>query len=284
MYFVIPILISVVGGLALLASGAAPYALLTLLAVPTVYMAAKRPTLMCAITVASQAWQVLSIGIITGFKVLMLLMLVQMSLMRKRTDAWHTPPSRYSAVAVAMVIWMCICELGVTEPNFEFLMELLGCVVMYLSMMQLFRTEQDIRTLAWVGSLNMLFIGIWVALEVPWSVMMRGRVRAAGPPGQPNSLGEFVVLTSPLTLAFILDRTVPTWQRTVAAVTAGFGLYTLFGSASRSAFVADTPAGRLGSESTSIQIRLTISLSFVDSPRCAFFRRFAARPRTSNET
>lgn len=237
MLFVVPILISALAGLALLAFGAAPYALLASLAVPILYVALQRPMLLCAIAVASQAWSVFSFGLLTIFKILMMVALFQMAILRRRGEPLPQVDRPFVAMAAVLLAWCCFCEMQVMRPDLTFLLEAFACAVMYPSLSQLLKTERDLQTLFKCLIVNAILVGIWVVLEAPWRAMSSGAVRAVGPCGQPNTLGQLASSSAPFAVAILLDHRESKWWRIAGLAAVLCTLYMLLASASRTAFL-----------------------------------------------
>jgi O-antigen ligase len=293
MMFVVPILVSVLAGVALLAFGAAPYALLAALATPIVYLALKRPMLLCAIAVASQAWNIISVGILTLFKGLMLVMVMQMVLVRRRSEPWPRLDGRFALLAGILIGWCCLRELASTQTDLGFLFETVGCIVMYASLTHLVRTEDDLRTLMKVSAVNSILVGLWVVHELPWSAMTGNLVRAAGPIGQPNGLGQFAAAAAPFALALMFDDKLSTWWRLTSLVSFPFTVYTLFGSASRNGFVSFLVATTLmvlgilaSTRASRVLVAVVVAFiatSFVFAPKSVEERVFRAARVLSEE-
>ncbi|MSP90649.1 MAG: O-antigen ligase domain-containing protein [Myxococcales bacterium] len=117
-----------------------------------------------------------------------------------------------------------------TQPITEYI----GALWFIVCTTQVVQDADDLRRIAIVSVVGLVFSGAWVFLEMPWANMMNvGVVRAQGPGGQSNVLGACGACAIPFALVVALDGANPAWQRLMGYVGLAAGVYCEFAANSR---------------------------------------------------
>lgn len=187
-----------------------------------------------AMVISAHFWSVLTIGVVTPYKAFSLVLWLQMALYIISTRHVRAMPRRYVATMGAMLAWVCLCEvLAPFGASMDAMSEFAGTVVTVFVLTQVIGDQFDLRRLMIVQVVSLLLTGIYVMVEVSWTQMMAGIIRAGGPCTQPNGLGDYVAATFPLAIAVLIDRNNNKWLRFIAAAALLGGVYAEFAAASR---------------------------------------------------
>lgn len=209
--------------------------LVLILAMPAVLWAFRRPLHFAAITIASIPWGILATNGVTVFKILtaILLPLIVYHVRRERRVIQF--PKAAMGVLILIAILTAISELSSEYgASLEPAVELAAVFLLFFALSQVVRSPADLRVLAIVQTFNMVAVGLYVFREIGWARMMDDNVRALGPNGQPNSLGEHVLRNIAFCLALALDRGARPWLRLVGVLAVVLAIYANFAAASRS--------------------------------------------------
>ncbi len=205
-------------------------------AVPMTLWICRRPVVLMSVVMVSQAWAVniSGDGLVTPFKLMMLLLFIVTVAGAFREGRLISPPRGFSIAFAILAIVMFISELaGPFGASPSSLFELGSTFAMYVMMTQIIRRPEDLRTIAIVVSINLVLMGCFVALEVGWAPLTTSVIRALGPPGQPNALAEHVAREVPFAIVLLLDVRNRRSVRALALTALGASVYCQFAAASR---------------------------------------------------
>lgn len=195
---------------------------------------ARRPAEFAGVVISAHFWSVLTIGVVTPYKALSVLLWLQMGIHMLVTRQVRSVPRRYIAAMAGMLAWVCLCEvLAQFGASLDAMGEFAGTVATVVVLTQVVNNQHDLRRLIVVQAVSLLLTGMYVMAELSWSQMMAGVVRAGGPCAQPNGLGDYVAGTFPLAIAVAIDRENNKWVRLMAAAAVLGGIYAEFAAASR---------------------------------------------------
>lgn len=197
----------------------------------------RRPAHALGAMVALQVWGVLSLtsgGLTTPAKLASFVSIAATIVQVLRVGRL-APLPRWLAWGMA---WL-VCQIFLTEISSDYgaslssLSEFINACVWVLIVTQVVKSREDVRVVAVLQVIGLLFMTVYVEREVGWSRMMAGVVRARGPAGQPNMLAEHLARVTPLALAVLVDRYNGVLLRAVAGVSVVGAVYMLFAAASR---------------------------------------------------
>ena len=210
-----------------------------IIGLPVAYAVARRPKHLLGLTVALHYWGSILPGFFTPFKIALSVLTIEIMVVFIITRQLRAPPRAFglafATLLIAVVTREVTSDYGLDMVH---VVDFLGTTAVYMAMVQFIVNRKSLKLFMFYQVANLAAIDIWVLREVSWQAMMAGSVRASGPMGQANGLGDFVALHVPYALAIVADRTLTRLARALALGTFVFGLYTLFAAASRAGTIS----------------------------------------------